>query len=84
MERQFTINGVNVKYEGRNDEDGVYCAYLIHGDTETKARDFMEASITRFAKAARGEGSPLVTGEVGLRNLEMQLRLLDGAERRTA
>jgi len=84
MERQFTINGVNVKYEGRNDEDGVYCAYLMQGDTETKARDFMEASITRFAQAAQGEGSPLVTGEVGLRNLELQLRLLEGADRRTA
>ncbi len=84
VERQFTVNGVNVLYEGRNDEDGVYCAYLSHEGEETKAQDFMEASITRFAKAVRGETRPLTTGEVGLRNLEMQLRLLEGAEHRMA
>ena len=42
----------------------------------------MEESITRFALAAAGEGEVLATGEAGLRNLEMQLRLLEPAERR--
>jgi predicted dehydrogenase len=79
MERQFALNGVNVKYEGRNDEDGTYCAYLTQGGREVKVQDFMEASITRFADAARGTGSVLATGEEGLRNLEMQLRLLETA-----
>ena len=82
MKRQFIVDGVNVQYEGRNDEDGVYCSYLSHDGTETKATDFMEESITRFASAAAGEGEVLATGATGLRNLELQLRLLEKAERR--
>jgi predicted dehydrogenase len=81
LTRKFSLNGVEVGYEGRNDEDGVYCSYLTHGDSEVKAKDFMEESITRFAAAA-GSGGPLATGAAGLRNLEMQLRLIEGAERR--
>jgi predicted dehydrogenase len=82
LTRRFSLNGVQVDYEGRNDENGVYCTYLSHGDREVKARDFMEESLTRFAAAAAGEGEPLATGRTGLRNLEMQLRLIEGAERR--
>ncbi|MBM3502035.1 MAG: Gfo/Idh/MocA family oxidoreductase [Armatimonadetes bacterium] len=82
LTRKFSVNGVEVGYEGRNDEHGVYCSYLTHGEQTLKATDFMEESITRFAAAARGEGRPLVTGPVGLKNLELQLRLLQGAERR--
>jgi len=80
LTRRFSLNGVPVDYEGRNDEDGVYCTYLKHGDRELKAKDFMEESLTRFAAAAAGEGEPLATGRTGLRNLEMQLRLIEGAE----
>ena len=46
-----------------------------------KAPDFVEASITRFAQAARGEGTVLATGAFGLRNLELQLGLLERAAR---
>jgi predicted dehydrogenase len=81
LTRRFSLNGLEVGYEGRNDEDGVYCSYLAHGGSEVKAKDFMEESITRFAAAAGGEGDPLATGAIGLRNLEMQLRLIEGAER---
>jgi len=82
LTRRFSLNGVEVDYEGRNDEDGVYCTYLKHGDREVKAKDFMEESLTRFAAAAAGEGEALATGRTGLRNLETQLRLIEGAERR--
>lgn len=82
LTRRFALNGVNVEYEGRNDDDGVYCAYLKHADTEVKEQDFMEASITRFAAAAAGEGELLTDGRTGLRNLELQLRLAEHAERR--
>jgi hypothetical protein len=81
LTRKFSINGVEVGYEGRNDEDGVYCSYLTHGGGELKAKDFMEESITRFAAAAGGEGEPLATGATGLKNLETQMRLVVGAER---
>ncbi len=74
--RRFGVDGVLVDYEGRNDEDGVFAAYLKLGDLEMKATDFMQLSITRFVHAVRGEGEPLATLEEGLANLEMQLRLL--------
>ncbi len=76
MCRQFAVNGIPIGYEGRNDDDGVYCTYLTHGGAETKAKDFMEESITRFAT-----GDLLATGDTGLKNLEMQLRLLENAGR---
>jgi len=82
LTRRFGVNGIEVGYEGRNDENGVYCTYLTHGRIEVKAQDFMEESITRFASAAAGSGEPLASGAAGLRNLEMQLRLLGSAERR--
>ncbi len=82
MARQFTLNGVNVGYEGRADEEGVYRSYLSYDGTELKARDFMEESITRFAATAGGEGQLLADGRTGLRNLELQLRLVERAERR--
>jgi predicted dehydrogenase len=74
LTRGFRLNGTAVGYEGRNDEDGVYCAYLTVGGRELKARDFMEESLTRFAA-----GDPLAPGEVGLHNLELQLRLIESA-----
>ena len=87
LARQFSLNGVSVLYEGRNDEHGVYCAYLTRGGTELKAKDFMEESITRFAAAAAAcrsgirDTEPLADGRTGLRNLELQLRLIERAER---
>ncbi len=82
MTRQFSLNGVNIQYEGRNDENGVYCSYLTYAGTEAKEQDFMEASITRFAAAAVGQGELLADGRTGLRNLELQLRLIEQARRR--
>lgn len=75
--RRFGIDGVFCDYEGRNDEAGVYCAYLKLDGVEVKATDFVQTSIGRFVGAVRGEGGPLATLEAGLSNLEIQLRLLD-------
>lgn len=81
--RRLGINGLLVDYEGRNDEQGVYRAYLSHQGAEIEAQDFVHTSIERFVQAARGEAEQLLaTVEDGLANLEMQLHLL-GIARRT-
>ena len=80
--RWFELNGVQVAYEGRPDEEGVYSTYLTAGEQELKALDFMQESICRFAAAVRGEGAVLADGTAGLKNLELQLVLVQGAERR--
>ncbi len=80
--RRFGINDALVDYEGRNDESGVYRAYLSHDGDETCAQDFVEASVERFVAAVRGDVQrPLATAAEGLRNLNMHLRLLDMAKR---
>ncbi len=79
--RRFGINDVLVDYEGRNDDQGVYRAWLSRDGDEICAQDFVEASIERFVGAVRGERErPLATAAEGLQNLHMQLRLLAMAE----
>lgn len=76
--RRLGINGELVDYQGRNDEQGVYRAYLTRGDTVLVAQDFVEASVERFLQAVRGEAArPLATLSDGLANLAMQLYLLE-------
>lgn len=75
--RRFGINDTLVEYEGRNDEQGVFCAYLSGQGCEGKFTDLVETSLTRFVAAARGEQVKLLaSGADGLKNLELQLRLL--------
>ena len=74
--RRYGIDDVLVDYEGRNDEDGVYAAFLTLDDAELKATDFMQSSITQFVDAVRGEGVPLATLGDGVANLKMHLQLL--------
>jgi predicted dehydrogenase len=76
LARRFGLDGHLADYEGRNDETGTYAAYLSLGGTEARATDFMRESITRFVQAVRGECAPLADVRAGLRNLEMQVRLL--------
>ena len=77
MFRQIGIDNMIADYEGRNDEDGVYCAYLRLGDAELKTTDFVQTSISRFVDAVRHDGEPLTSLEDGLNNLQMQLHLLE-------
>ncbi len=81
--RRFGINDLLVDYEGRNDDEGVYRAYLTYEDEEGCYQDFMERSIERFVAAVRGDADrPLATAAEGLQNLRIQLKLLDLAERK--
>ena len=49
---------------------------LLSGETELKATDFVEESLTRFVAAVRGEGAPLMTLADGVANLRMQMEIL--------
>lgn len=75
--RQFGINGLLATYDGRNDEQGRFRTYLGYGGTERAFDDLMSTSIRRFVAAVRSEGPVLVTGAEGLRNLEIEVGLLE-------
>ncbi|MCC7262511.1 MAG: Gfo/Idh/MocA family oxidoreductase [Candidatus Latescibacteria bacterium] len=80
--RRFGVNGLVVDCLGRTDAAGVYRAVLRQGETEVVGDDFMQLLIAQFDQAA-GQGSPpLVDGATGVRNLELQLEILQEAERR--
>jgi predicted dehydrogenase len=80
--RRFGINDILVDYEGRNDDEGVYRAYLTYDGEESCHQDFMEKSLEQFVAAVRGDvQSPLATVADGLQNLQIQLTLLDSARR---
>ena len=75
--RRFGVNGFWVDCEGRNDTEGVYRSVLQWRKQEVIGEDFMASLIARFADAVRRVApEPLVTGETGLRNLELQLQLM--------
>ena len=78
--RRFGVNGFLVDCEGRSAPDGTYCSVLSAGESELVGDDFMSLLIARFAEAAMQPNlAPLVSGEVGLRNLELQLQILQNA-----
>ena len=76
--RRFGVNDFLVAWEGRPDDSGVYRAYLKHGDEETCCEDFMHTLLNSFASHIAGtDGQVLVTGETALRNLELQVEVLE-------
>ena len=78
--RRFGVNGFLVDSTGRSAPDGTYCSVLSTGESELVGNDFMSLLIARFADAAvQPKLTPLVSGEVGLRNLELQLQILQNA-----
>ena len=78
--RRFGVNGFLVDCTGRSAPDGTYCSVLSTGESELVGDDFMSLLIARFADAAvQPKLTPLVSGEVGLRNLELQLQILQNA-----
>ena len=78
--RRFGVNGFLVDCEGRSAPDGTYCSVLSTGESALVGDDFMSLLIARFADAAmQPKLAPLVSGEVGLRNLELQLQILQNA-----
>ena len=78
--RRFGVNGFLVDCSGRPDADGTYCSVLSTPDEELLGADFMSLLIAQFARsAAEPNTPPLIPGEVGLCNLELQLQILQSA-----
>ncbi|MXY84306.1 MAG: Gfo/Idh/MocA family oxidoreductase, partial [Gemmatimonadetes bacterium] len=78
--RRFGVNGLLVDCTGRPAPDGTYCSVLSTDESELIGDDFMSLLIARFAEATiQPKLTPLVSGEVGLRNLELQLQILQNA-----
>jgi predicted dehydrogenase len=78
--RRFGVNGLIVDCGGRADDEGVFRSVLSLGDEEAMGEDFMSLLITQFVEAIRTPGAALpVSGEVGLRNLELLIQILEQA-----
>ena len=77
--RRFGVNGVIADCEGRADANGVYRAVLSCGGHEVVEEDFMARLIREFSEAVTGGGPPPVAGSIGVRNLELQLEILEAA-----
>lgn len=76
--RRFGINGFIVDVAGRNGENGVYEAVLRHGEQEVVCPDFMSLLIRQFIETVKGEEpAPLVPASLGIRNMELQLQILN-------
>ena len=75
--RRLGVNGLIVDYAGRNDTDGVFKTFLTVGNEVLKLDDLMRLAVRQYTQAVRTGGTPLVTGEEGRRNLEIQLKLLE-------
>ena len=74
--RRFGLNDFLVDCTGRA-VDGVYSSVLSTEETELVGEDFMSLLIAQFAEAVQQPDSlSLVPGEIGLRNLELQLQIL--------
>lgn len=79
LERRFGVNGFLLDYEGRNDAEGVFRTYLRHGGEEREYPDLLFMSIEAFVRAVRGEGDVPISAAEGLRNLELQVEILEHA-----
>ena len=78
--RRFGVDGFILECTGRADETGVYRSVLSRGDRETVGEDFMSLLIGNVCDVVRGPASRLIVpGELGLRNLELQLQVLQSA-----
>ena len=78
--RRFGINGLLVNCAGRPTADGTYCSVLSSGAAEQLGEDFMSLLVAQFAQSTIAPDLvPLVPGAIGLRNLELQLQILQHA-----
>ena len=79
--RRFGVNGFVVDCQGRNDDQGHFRSLLSRGSAEVMGEDFMSLLISQFVQAVRDpQKPPLATGETGLRNLELQIQILQKAD----
>jgi len=74
--RRFGINGVLADCTGRTDADGIYRSVLSLGDAEEVGADFMSLLIRDFDDACMRSRRPRISGEVGLRNLHLQISIM--------
>lgn len=74
--RRFGVNGLVVDCLGHADAGGIYRAVLRQGETEVVGEDFMHLLIAQFDQALGRGQTPLVDGATGVRNLELQLQIL--------
>lgn len=75
--RRFGVNGVLTDCEGRPDGQGVFRTVLRHGAHEVMGEDLMARLIAQFSEAARQPCvAPLASGETGLRNLQLQIEVM--------
>ncbi|MBW3625382.1 MAG: Gfo/Idh/MocA family oxidoreductase [Armatimonadetes bacterium] len=81
--RRFGFNNFRVEIEARKDESGLFTSALRHAESgkEIAGDDFMRVSVRRFLQAARGQGTPLVSGIQAQRNLAVMLAVLDRLRR---
>ncbi len=78
MRRRFGVNGFLVDYTGRPDEDGVYKAFLSHGDDSVETEDYMRLSVRRFLDSLQSEDiHPYVDAKAALLNLESSMLVLE-------
>ena len=78
--RRFAFDGEMVDFEGRPGPDGLYRAVLTAAGREDVARDYMHRLIGQFHDAVSGAAeAPRVPAEVAVRNLDLQLRILEAA-----
>ena len=78
--RRFGVNDFVVEFEGRTGSDGIYQTVLRHGNREVWGDDFMCLLIAQFVQSIKEpRTTPLATGETGLRNLELQLQIMQFA-----
>ena len=78
--RRFGVDGYVLGCTGRADESGVYRSVLSSRGRETVGEDFMSLLIGNVCDVVRGSASRLIVpGEQGLRNLELQLQVLQAA-----
>lgn len=81
LTRRLGVNDLLADYEGRADEEGAYASFMTLCGVEQKYTDFVQASLTRFLAAIRGEAPPLSTFADGVTDLERLLGLLAASEK---
>ena len=75
--RRFGINEFVVECEGKVDETGAYRCVLSSEEIEDVGEDFMSLLIAQFMSCVKTPAfAPLVSGEIGARNLDLQLQIL--------
>lgn len=81
-QRRFGVNGFLVEYEGRADANGTFRAMLHHGDQTLASDDLVQVSVRQFLDIVRrGEGRPFVDGQDAIKNLELEILILERGRR---